>query len=63
MFEPLRKLLLDLASGGEATENLARELVSGWAKRATEQWVKLRQRIDEAVQSALRTLGIPPSWL
>ncbi len=63
MFERLRMLLLDLAAGGEATENLARELVSGWAKRAADQWVKFRQRMDDAVQSALRTLGIPPSWL
>jgi len=56
--EKLKAVFDDLVARGEVSEKEAKELVSGWAKRAGEQRTKIQQQIDEAVHRALGKLGV-----
>jgi polyhydroxyalkanoate synthesis regulator phasin len=56
--ERARAIMDDLVSRGEMSEKEARELVSGWAKRAGEQRDRLQQQIDEAVRRSLQAVGV-----
>jgi polyhydroxyalkanoate synthesis regulator phasin len=42
----------------EVSEKDAKELVSGWAKRAGEQRTKIQQQVDETVRRALERMGL-----
>ena len=56
--EKLKAVFEDLVARGEVSEKEARELISGWAKRAGEQRMKIQQQVDEAVQRALTRFGV-----
>ncbi len=56
--EKLKSVFDDLVARGEVSEKEARELVSGWAKRASEQRTKIQQQVDEAVRRALERMGV-----
>jgi len=56
--EKLKSVFDDLVARGEVSEKEARELVSGWAKRAGEQRTKIQQQVDDAVRRALERMGV-----
>ena len=56
--EKLKAVFDDLVARGEVGEKEARELISGWAKRAGEQRAKIQQQVDEAVHRALERMGV-----
>ena len=56
--EKVRAVFDDLVARGEVSEKEARELVSGWAKRAGEQRTKIQQQVDDAVRRALERMGV-----
>ena len=56
--EKVRTVFDDLVVRGEVSEKEAREIVSGWAKRAGEQRTKIQQQVDEAVHRALERMGV-----
>jgi polyhydroxyalkanoate synthesis regulator phasin len=56
--EKLKAVFDDLVARGEVSEKEARELVSGWAKKAGEQRTKIQQQVDEAVHKALERMGL-----
>jgi len=56
--EKLKAIFDDLVARGEVSEKDARQLISDWAKRASEQRAKIQQQVDEAVRGALERLGV-----
>jgi polyhydroxyalkanoate synthesis regulator phasin len=56
--EKARAIFNDLVQRGEMSEKDARELLSGWAKRATEQQGRLRQDVEETVTRAMQKMGL-----
>ena len=56
--EKVKAVFDDLVARGEVNEQEAKELVSGWVKKAGEQRTKIQQQVDEAVRRALERLGV-----
>jgi polyhydroxyalkanoate synthesis regulator phasin len=56
--EKLKAIFDDLVARGEVSEKDAKELISGWAKRAGEQRTKIQQQVDETVRRALEKMGL-----
>ncbi len=56
--EKARALFNDLVARGEMSEKEARELISGWTKKAGEQRLKLQQQIEEGVHKAIDSVGL-----
>lgn len=56
--EKARAIFEDLVRRGELSDTEARELTSGWVKRAKEQRAKLQQQIDEAIRAAFGRLDV-----
>jgi polyhydroxyalkanoate synthesis regulator phasin len=56
--ETARAIFNDLAARGEMSEKDARELLSGWAKRASEQRGRMQQDVEEAVNRAMAAMGL-----
>ncbi|NWG13693.1 MAG: phasin family protein [Acidobacteria bacterium] len=57
--EKLKAVFDDLVARGEVGEKEARELISGWAKKAGEQKTKIQQQVEEAVHRTLERIGVP----
>jgi poly(hydroxyalkanoate) granule-associated protein len=55
--EKVKAVFEDLVNRGEMDEKDAREVVSSWKDRATEQRQKVQSLVDESVQKGLKTLG------
>jgi polyhydroxyalkanoate synthesis regulator phasin len=56
--EKAKAVFNELVARGEMSEKDARDLVSGWAKRAAEQRTRLQQDVDEAVTRAMSVMGL-----
>ena len=56
--EKLKAIFDDLVARGEVSEKDAKELISGWAKRASEQRTKIQQQVDETVRRGLEKMGL-----
>jgi len=56
--EKAKAIFNDLVARGELNEKDARELVSGWAKRASEQRERLQGDVDQAVSKAMTAMGL-----
>jgi len=56
--EKVKGIFDDLVARGEVNEQEARDLVSGWVKRAGEQKAKIQQQVDDAVRRALERVGV-----
>jgi polyhydroxyalkanoate synthesis regulator phasin len=56
--EKAKAVFNDLVARGELNEKDARELLSGWAKRATEQRGRLQQDVEEAVNKTMAAMGL-----
>ncbi len=56
--EKAKAIFNDLVARGEMSEKDARELLSGWAKRASEQQGRLRQDVEETVGRAMSAMGL-----
>jgi len=56
--EKLKAIFDDLVARGEVSEKDAKELISGWAKRAGEQRTKIQQQVDETVRRTLEKMGL-----
>lgn len=55
--EKVKAVFEDLVTRGEMNEKDAREVVSSWKDRASEQRQKVQSLVDESVQKGLKTLG------
>lgn len=56
--EKAKALFNDLVARGEMSEKDARELLSGWARRASEQRGRMQQDIEDAVERAMSAMGL-----
>ncbi len=56
--EKARALFNDLVARGEMSEKEARELITGWTKKAGEQRLKFQQQIEEGVHKAVDSVGL-----
>lgn len=56
--EKARGVFNDLVARGEMSEKDAREVISSWSKRATEQRGRMQQDIDSAVTKTLSAMGL-----
>ena len=56
--EKAKSVFNDLVARGEMNEKDARELVSSWTKRASEQRERLQQEVDQAVTKAMTAMGL-----
>lgn len=56
--EKARAIFNDLVARGEMSEKDARELLSGWAKRASEGRGRLQQDVEDAVNRAMNAMGL-----
>jgi polyhydroxyalkanoate synthesis regulator phasin len=56
--EKARAVFDDLVARGELSDKEARELVSGFARRAGEQRDRLQRQIEEAVRRTLDSIGV-----
>lgn len=56
--EKARAIFNDLVARGEMNEKDAREVLSGWARRASEQRGRLRHEVEEAVDRAMGAMGL-----
>jgi polyhydroxyalkanoate synthesis regulator phasin len=56
--EKVKAIFNDLVARGEMSEKDAKELITGWAKRAAEQRSRLQQDVEQAVNRAMSALGI-----
>lgn len=56
--EKARAIFNDLVARGEMSEKDARELLSGWAKRASEQRGRMQHDVEEAVNRAMEAMGL-----
>jgi len=56
--EKARAIFNDLVARGEMSEKDARELITGWTKKAGEQRAKLQEQIEDGVRRALDKVGL-----
>jgi len=56
--EKAKAIFNDLVARGELNEKDARELVSGWAKRAAEQRDRLQQDVERTVAKTMSAMGL-----
>ncbi len=56
--EKARAIFNDLVARGEMNEKDAKELLSGWAKRAAEHRGRLQADVEQAVGKAMSAMGI-----
>jgi polyhydroxyalkanoate synthesis regulator phasin len=56
--EKAKTIFNDLVARGEMNEKEARELVSGWAKRAAEQRDRLQQDVERTVARTMTAMGL-----
>ena len=56
--EKLKAVFNDLVARGEMSEKEARELISNWSKRATEQRGRMKDDVEQAVNRTLQAMGL-----
>lgn len=56
--EKAKAVFADLTARGEMSEKEAKELISSWSKRATEQREHLQKDIEQSVHRAMNAMGI-----
>lgn len=56
--EKARAVFNELVARGELSEKDARELITGWTKRAAEGRDRLQKDVEQTVQRALTAIGI-----
>jgi len=56
--EKLKAVFNDLVARGEMSEKEARELITNWTKRATEQRGRMREDMEQAVNKTLQAMGL-----
>jgi polyhydroxyalkanoate synthesis regulator phasin len=56
--EKAKAIFNDLVARGEMSEKEARELVQGWAKRASEQRTRLQRDVEEAAAKTMSAMGL-----
>ena len=56
--EKVKAVFNDLVARGEMSEKDARELISNWTKRATEQRGRLKDDVEQAVNKTLEAMGL-----
>jgi len=56
--EKLKAVFSDLVARGEMSEKEARELITNWTKRATEQRGRMKEDLEQAVNRTLQAMGL-----